>query len=463
MPYIPHTPESLIGRSDSKDQATTCRGITSSGRLCRRSIGKSPRSQPSPSSTPGVDVHVDATTLFCWQHKDQVKRFGPRDQISRQQGQKIPAQRTSIDTLVDQLGILRVGTPDYSRNEPQGDPSSLENSKTNHDSSLQSRSKRERHRPVHPASRSPSRPQPKRKENRGLLALLCCFSAEYELDEDLRAPRIRPSESARQENLKSKEQSAQLSLNPASRPHPERDKHRVLHAPDPVAVDENSKVAFQAGHTSTRPASTIEVNRRHLPQAPVLQTETLLAMIPKSLSPQTASLLLSELAKPLSDTDGEGYIYIFCLTDRTMTDSSSATSINLDAPGQRVDQLLQDLSVRNSPTSRENQLLLKIGRATNVYRRMNQWTRQCGYDLSLVRWYPHVSSSSGPPTTPQKVRHVRRVERLIHLELADKQVKRRCTDCKQMHREWFSIDASLKGIRDMDRTVRRWVDWAGLT
>lgn len=33
-----NTPEALLGRSDSKNPATTCRGITGSGRPCRRAL-----------------------------------------------------------------------------------------------------------------------------------------------------------------------------------------------------------------------------------------------------------------------------------------------------------------------------------------------------------------------------------------------------------------------------------------
>ncbi|KAI9782531.1 MAG: hypothetical protein M1816_001869, partial [Peltula sp. TS41687] len=408
MPYIPHTPESLVGRSDSKDQATTCRGITSSGRPCRRGIGKSPRAAAPPSPTPGADVlRVDATTLFCWQHKDQVKRCEPQETASRQQEQKILAQRSSIDTLVDRLGIVRVGSPDRSRKSAHGDPLNLGNPNSVHGPSFsgeQSRRKSGRHRAVPPTSISPW-PQRKRKERRGLLALLCCVSSEYEEDQDLTAPRVRPSKSTRQERPITKEHSSAWSNSrPVSRSHSEsrrdisktrKDKHQAHHGPD---LTEKSKIVIPTGRTS-KPA----VSRPPLPQPPVSQTEILLGMIPKSLSPQTASLLLSELAKPLSNTDGAGYIYIFCLTDQTRDNSSAAASTILDTSDQRANQVLHDLSVNDSSRGRESRLLLKIGRATNVYRRMNQWMRQCGYDLSLVRWYPHVPSSSGPGMTPQKI------------------------------------------------------------
>lgn len=143
-------------------------------------------------------------------------------------------------------------------------------------------------------------------------------------------------------------------------------------------------------------------------------------------------------------------------------------------------------------------IMLKIGRANNVTRRMNEWQRQCGYALNLVRWYPYLPSSSSssasptpspgasPPTTnrgyeaslyPTKVRpittngrresegvrkvpFVKRVERLIHLELAEQRVMRRCVACGKEHREWFETEATQAGVRAVDECVRRWVGWA---
>jgi hypothetical protein len=52
------------------------------------------------------------------------------------------------------------------------------------------------------------------------------------------------------------------------------------------------------------------------------------------------------------------------------------------------------------------------------------------------------------------------VERLIHLELAEKQVKRQCTACGKEHREWFEVEANQAGVKAVDETVRRWVGWA---
>ncbi len=137
---------------------------------------------------------------------------------------------------------------------------------------------------------------------------------------------------------------------------------------------------------------------------------------------------------------------------------------------------------RRKPNNKRT-IMLKIGRANNITRRMNEWQRQCGYAMNLVRWYPYVSST--PQPSPQHERHavypdlsrppsnrrqssgeavrkvpcVKRVERLIHLELAERQVKRQCTACGKEHREWFEVEASQAGVRGVDEVVRRWVGW----
>ena len=109
-------------------------------------------------------------------------------------------------------------------------------------------------------------------------------------------------------------------------------------------------------------------------------------------------------------------------------------------------------------------IMLKIGRANNVTRRMNEWQRQCGYALNLVRWYPYLSSSPtgrrDSSAIVKKVPFVKRVERMIHLELQTQQVLRKCGACRKEHREWFEVEASQAGVRGVDGVVRRWVGWA---
>ncbi|KAL8750630.1 MAG: hypothetical protein Q9184_006355 [Pyrenodesmia sp. 2 TL-2023] len=264
--------------------------------------------------------------------------------------------------------------------------------------------------------------------------------------------------------------------------------------------------------SSSRPVlaekCTNPANRPYLPKRHASQTENLLALIPKTLSPQATSQLLAELAKPVSEHDEEGYIYMFWLT--TMTDTSSTapdpsallTPSSMRTPRhRRASAALQDSSAMLTPSptpsprhrrpsagpqgsspsaqhaanqSDSPTILLKIGRASNVQRRMNEWTRQCGYNLSLVRFYPYLPSSihgsptsphassapQTPPVSPRKVPHAHKVERLIHLELAEKRVKRDCDTCGKEHREWFEVSGDREGVKAVDEVIRRWVGWA---
>jgi hypothetical protein len=60
----------------------------------------------------------------------------------------------------------------------------------------------------------------------------------------------------------------------------------------------------------------------------------------------------------------------------------------------------------------------------------------------------------------RKVPHVNRVERLIHLELAEQRIKKKCDACGREHREWFEVEASREGVKKVDEVVKRWVEWA---
>jgi hypothetical protein len=119
---------------------------------------------------------------------------------------------------------------------------------------------------------------------------------------------------------------------------------------------------------------------------------------------------------------------------------------------------------------------LKIGRTSNVHRRLNEWSKQCSHDLTLIRYYPYISSSTSPSParTPRsdmshghgrRVSHVRRVERLIHIELAEQRVKGQgpCIECGKEHREWFEFEATKDALRLVDECVRRWVTWGERT
>ncbi|KAJ7771652.1 hypothetical protein B0H16DRAFT_1514231 [Mycena metata] len=117
--------------------------------------------------------------------------------------------------------------------------------------------------------------------------------------------------------------------------------------------------------------------------------------IPPYLSPETQVALRVEMEKARSPKDVEGFIYTFELRD---PDSS--------------------------------QIKLKTGRTTHLVRRLDQWSKQCSSKEQVLRgWFPGgVDPDTGLPATSlmkgrvdagSKGAACHRLERLIHLELAD--------------------------------------------
>ena len=474
-PHSP-TPESLIPRSDSKNPATTCKGITSSGRPCRRSLASptpSPRARRS--SAPSViDSTQDPASAYCWQHKDQAMSLQSSQNApiapSHAHHASQPQRRTSTDTLIARFSGLDVASS-------VGGP-----------------------RPARPSHTSrPARPSGKHKKPPGFWASLCC--AINDDDDDY-------VEIVRHKRRTQQQQQAQ------ARPE--------------MATSHSSNHLMAPRPTATRPS--VPHMPASAPAAPgaISPTQNLMRSIPPTLDAKTTANLLTELSKPISAGDEEGYIYIFWLTPESRaawkpTDADAESLLDLptstrprgtDRRSSAVkDELLRAHSVVERPGeatrgalpggAEKRKILLKIGRASNVHRRMSEWTRQCGYELSLIRVYPYVPSSQlsqgspvpspraspgrdgasypslAPPSPayfsqrPQTQRSVsagtgvrkvpfsHRVERLVHLELADARVTEgKCTACGRVHKEWFEVEASRKGIKGVDEVVRRWVAWA---
>ena len=439
MPFIPHTPESLISRNDSKNPATTCKGITEKGRPCRRSLATSPPSSPLPkihrTNRDGVlavlssdDEREGAAAFFCWQHKDQAATLQNdgqgRGNGSGQTTTLFPlTERTSIDTLVDRLGVLDVqdGQGSGRRNLRRKEQSSRPVRKETLPKKWQNVQGPLMALPENGGS-SEKPPSRRRTENRrrpGFWESLCCMGPAYD------SPSTPPAK---------------------PRQHPTTPAPPTVHpAPTP-------------NRTAGPPPAPTPRTTSH--------TQTLLSLIPPTLSPQTTSALLAELAKPVSAHDEEGWIYIFWLTPHTTTAPDAASVSSLLAASPQPQRRASEVLSQGSTASKT--ILLKIGRASNVQRRMNEWTKQCGYNLSLVRYYPYLPSSPIPSPNhrrqsgdaPHKVPHAHKVERLIHLELADRRVKRGCAACGKEHREWFEVAGTREGVKGVDEVVRRWVGWA---
>ncbi|KAL8939744.1 MAG: hypothetical protein Q9216_003188 [Gyalolechia sp. 2 TL-2023] len=364
-----------------------------SGRPCRRGLDVRRRNDGVLAVLNG-DADADgAAAFFCWQHKDQAASFVSPSPSTGAAHLYTLQERTSTDTLVERLGLM-----DLAENRP----------------------KRKKRVPPARKERLPEKWQ------------------------EIPGPLMKVSTSKR----------------PRRRPHPllsflccggsESESHQIVPRREEMSLRQNASLPAHI-RTPTNPP-----NRPSLPRDPSSQTQGLLGWIPKSLSPQTTSQLLAELAKPISEHDEEGYIYMFWLTTAPAPDASTLLTPSPTPSPRARGPATSSLQPRRSNET----ILLKIGRASNVQRRMNEWTRQCGYNLSLIRFYPYFPQTSPSASTPpRKVPHAHKVERLIHIELAARRVKRDCETCGKEHREWFEVSGDRRGVKGVDEVVRRWVRW----
>lgn len=497
MAFTGRTPESLIPRSDSRNPATTCKGITKSGRPCRRPIDAKASNDDGVLAVVSVagdsdSEDVGAAAYFCWQHKDQAEQLAAAKSNGPDTHLYPLKERSSIDTLVQRLGVLEVDDsaqkPRRKRREDNKQDTSasggrpprriqrpptwdrVEGPLISVPSDLMGQKK-------HKDSQAP-RP-PSRRKTRGFWESLCCGTAD---DEEIEVVRHKRRTGHRPDNTSS---------------IPTQQPIELLHTQQSYGQPPNATSA-------SRPASNSSKSKS--------DTAKMLRYIPQDVSPQLASTLLAELSKPISPHDDEGYIYIFWLTPETSGPAPLSTASTLLAPPSRATQarrtsdVLRQYSVKQTSRSQadstrqepgvdatsggvekeKSTILLKIGRANNVHRRMNEWTRQCGYSLSLVRFYPYVSSSTptpSPQASPANSRHqsmqnvnqnqrssdpgavrkvptVMRVERMVHLELAGQRVMKKCDACGKQHQEWFEVEATKDGVKNVDEIIKRWVEWA---
>ncbi|CAF9912241.1 MAG: hypothetical protein GOMPHAMPRED_007607 [Gomphillus americanus] len=440
------TPESILPRSDSKNPVTTCRGLTSNGRPCRRSLASSKNANK---GIIAMVPHVgeDAAAYFCWQHKDQASNsVDDTAQIFDLQ------QRSSIDTLMEKLRLsdhqdfknLTKPKKATARKSSQWSGASVSGSLP---STLGNPFGSGR--VATPSSTSHAVTRRKRKEQIHV-SFFCCMKNPH--DEVL--PPARP-------------------IQQVEKPLQSRPVSNSYQSSRPTRVS----IPYQAPSQSI--PATLEEH---------------LSYIPPTLPSTTRTSLMTELSKPPTAADHEpGYIYIFWLTPKDVPVGAAqlASSLlqppnhtsNVRSSRRRTSDVLLAFSDdgNNSQANAPRTIMLKIGRASNVHRRMIQWSQQCGHHITLLRYYPchktsspllspHTSPSSSPrkiptdretsPSLIQKSPFIARVERLIHLELAGKRVKRNCEGCGKEHREWFEIEATRKGIREVDDIVRRWIDWA---
>ncbi|RYP60923.1 hypothetical protein DL771_010332 [Monosporascus sp. 5C6A] len=452
MPFIPGTPESRLERKDSMDPDTTCRGITSSGRPCRRPRNASSEGPHTPKKrTDRLSADDPANPdLYCHQHKDQADASAHSTPGPKTSNAPILGGRESLDTLIDRLGIVEAQQKNHHRRKKTHRSSDHHGDGGRHEEKISEANNTY-------VSETPYNPRPTTTRKS---FLCCCFSIPFgeeeqqEEEEHARParPKPRPVQSAPADTAAARPPSSSQRLTPGPRPGLAASKHS----------------SAQSGSS---------------------QTSELMSLISAQTSPQTASQLLAELAKPPSAQDEPGYIYIFWLTPESAagkppTDAARSLlappSKSSDARQRRPSDALERYAAENSPSSKprsrsgakdkdgksgggKKTILLKIGRASNVQRRLNEWQRQCGYDIGLIRYYPYVPSQS-EQDTPRKMPHSHKVERLVHIELAGLGLRasdrgETCAACGRAHREWFEVEASRRGVQVVDEIVRRWSDW----
>ncbi|ORX96257.1 DUF1766-domain-containing protein [Basidiobolus meristosporus CBS 931.73] len=131
--------------------------------------------------------------------------------------------------------------------------------------------------------------------------------------------------------------------------------------------------------------------------------------MPRDVSRETMYKLQVEMSKPISDSDEPGFIYVYQTEE-------------LGSDGRNVHNFY------------------KIGRTINLPRRLYQWNKGCGKLVKLVESFPSdVSSSTSVPNPQSPYSH--RLERLIHIHLADKYKVEPfyCGGCSRYHTEWFMV------------------------
>ncbi|KAI8819197.1 GIY-YIG nuclease family protein [Fimicolochytrium jonesii] len=164
-----------------------------------------------------------------------------------------------------------------------------------------------------------------------------------------------------------------------------------------------------------------------------------------TLSDFTKRRLYAELFKPISSKDKPGYIYAY--------------------------QLIRP---EGNTISQYDSTMYKIGRTTDINRRLSEWSSRCGFRPKLIECFPPQLDASNPfhASTASICRFSDRCERLIHIELADRFRAGPIVcpgRCKEAHYEWFKVHQRGEagegdGVGDqgwmaMRQIICKWVDF----
>ncbi|KAL7275154.1 hypothetical protein RUND412_001916 [Rhizina undulata] len=523
MPYVPNTPEAHIAFLSPRDH-NICRGVANSGQPCSRILTPSKNGEP----TSGIIAVVNGQeAYYCNKHQEQAKDVVLRHTASFARRRE-NIGRGSMDTLIEKVELLVAGGEDGDGTIATTVVSTTRKVKREDDPFVKGLAGRFRaaeevdeesdsdatvvpqnlpspptpptnfkvdtKHSTKPQAQQQSSYDPKKKEKKkqGFLQRLicCCFSSLTDDDSDdeghqqaakeaeLRAAAaaVVEDDGGRPRKENKKDAKVAFETTPPTPPLPMLYPDRKP-VPGALVKDSPAKGAklIGKGMSPATPARDDDI-RAVIPADKV--TQYAFSLIPQHLSPKTALRLQQELAKPFSPKDEAGYIYVFWLTDSPISPlSTPGASTPGPKSSQRNTDALLKKAVQAESSSTPQRILLKIGRANNVQRRLHEWSTQCGYNLSLIRYYPHVSSSisSSPEArnkqwlnsqVGRKVPNSHRVEHLIHLELRDvdgSNFIHSCDACGKVHKEWFSIEASRAGLRGVDEVINRWIEYAERT
>ncbi|KAI5790191.1 meiotically up-regulated gene 113-domain-containing protein [Geopyxis carbonaria] len=520
MPFIPNTPEHHAAVLSPPTTAPTtpgtappqhlCKGLTNTGRPCARPA-PTPKSA-SPTSSGGILTTVAGhTSYFCPRHADQAKDVVLRHTASFSRRRALVG-RGSMDTLIEQVEVLvgdgaggrSVTTKLVSttRKVPVGsDPFRAPRDDDDDDDDEGEKGGKG---PVRP----PTPPRGERgREGPGFWSRLlmgCCCIPSPERGEKRREAELRQAAAGVVGGVvggvgpaqgRKASGGAKVRFGDAVPPPPPLPMMYPVRKPPasamakPTAAPTLAPTIAGLGASPATPASAGSAggNASDDGSAKLVDLSTLtreqrkvLALIPQNLPTPAIARLQQELLKPFSDKDEPGYIYMFWLRDSPLSPFSTPSgtplltppaspspspSSNTLSPPQPTRTRATSAALLNAtlapptPGGTRPKLLLKIGRASNVQRRLHEWTQQCSHNLQLLRYYPHTSAST-PGVVARKVPYANRVERLIHLELgarAGANPMVQCKGCGKTHKEWFEVDASREGVLGVDAVVKRWV------
>jgi hypothetical protein len=87
---------------------------------------------------------------------------------------------------------------------------------------------------------------------------------------------------------------------------------------------------------------------------------------------------------------------------------------------------------------------VKIGYTNNLAQRLKRWNREC------KREHDYHSITENQVEMP----HVHRVEQLIHTELKECRLRRKCDGCGKLHKEWFEANQV-----HVVKVMKKWREW----